>query len=54
MKLMPAVYCGVMMGIELWTILEPIMPHHPQGSTVSRETIESYGFTIEEKHGPLL
>ena len=41
-------YCGVMDGIELWTILEPI-PGHPVGSTVSRQTLERAGFAIPNR-----
>ncbi len=31
-------------SFELWTILEPL-EHHCLYSTLSRETIESYGYT---------
>ena len=41
----PATYCGVMLGIDLWTLTDDI-PGHPCGSTVSRETLEGAGYRV--------
>jgi hypothetical protein len=46
----PAVYLGRQPGfrhipaIELYNLLAPV-GEHPRGSTVSRQTLEKYGFT---------
>jgi len=34
--------------LELWNLEEDVIPQHPIGSTVSRQTLESLGFTPEE------
>lgn len=36
---------GVRLSIELWNLTENI-PGHPQGSTVSRRTLEIAGFAV--------
>jgi hypothetical protein len=36
-------YCGIHLGIECWTLRKPI-PGYPKGSTVARQTLESYLF----------
>lgn len=49
----PAFFVGVQSGIgtkpdlELWTLTADI-PGHPEGSTVSRETIEAAGYDMPE------
>lgn len=54
-----AEYCGVMdMGgcgrVELWTLLKSI-PGHPKGSTIARQTLESYLFPASAgKYGSTL
>lgn len=45
-----AIYNGMQEGaepFELWTILEALGEDHPMYSTVSRRTIERYGYQPE-------
>ena len=34
--------------LELWNLEEDVIPQHPIGSTVCRQTLESLGFTPKE------
>ncbi|HEX2860703.1 MAG TPA: hypothetical protein VHN79_03645 [Lacunisphaera sp.] len=36
---------GVMPDFELWNLTADI-PRHPKDSTLSRQTLESYGYTV--------
>lgn len=38
--------------IELWNLEEDVIPRHPIGSTVSRQTLHAYGYEPQEACSP--
>lgn len=53
--LAPALFLGIQPGfdaysaIELYVLLAPV-GHHPVGSTVSRQTLERHGYSLQIDH----